>query len=356
MTYLIAEAGVNHNGDLQLAHQLIDVAQQTGAQAVKFQAFNAQQLVAKGTAKADYQIANGASGDDQQQMLEQLALPMSAFAELQQHCATVGIDFLASPFDHASAKFLIDELNLKVIKLGSGELTNGPLLWDLARADVQLILSTGMATLDEIRASLGLLSHARAGHWPTPQTQEFGPAYKPELLSDWITLLHCTTAYPCPIDAVNLRAMDTLKEQFGLPVGYSDHTQGITVALTAAARGAGVIEKHFTLDRNMVGPDHAASLEPNELRALAEGLEQIEIALGSADKRPSENERAIAAVARKSLVSCGPIAPGDTFNPSNITAKRPGTGVSPMRYWSMLGRQAQVFIDDDSLIPEEPES
>lgn len=350
--YLIAEAGVNHNGQPELAHRLIDAAADAGANAVKFQTFVPESLVAAGTAKAAYQERNQASGDDQLHMLQQLALPFSVYAELQQHCNQRGIDFLSSPFDAQSADLLTDELQLSTIKLGSGELTNGPLLWQLARRNIQLILSTGMANLDEIQASLGLLCHARQGDWEQPQTDDFAACFDPALLRDRVTLLHCTTAYPCPSDQVNLRAMDTLADHFGLPVGYSDHTQGIAVSLAAAARGACLIEKHFTMDRQLPGPDHAASLQPNELAELAAGLKVVTNALGNGDKTPHPDERVTAKVARKSLVAARAIKQGEPFTTENLICKRPGTGISPMRYWEKLGKTSSCDYAADGVIDD----
>lgn len=347
---LIAEAGVNHNGDLSLAHQLVDAAADAGAEAVKFQTFVPEQLASQHAAKAGYQQHSPQDNENQLAMLRELALGHRQHRELLAHCIERGITFLSSPFDSISASFLTDELQLPVIKLGSGELTNGPLLWQLARSDRSLILSTGMATLEEIRDALGLLCHAQQTSSETPQSDDFGGCFVPGLLDRRVTLLHCTTEYPCPPGNVNLLAMDTLKDTFGLPVGYSDHTQGIDVALAAAARGARVIEKHFTLDRKLPGPDHVASLMPDELSALIRGVRTIEQALGSGQKCPGPVETENARVARKSLCALEKLAAGAPFTPDNLGSKRPGNGMSPMHFWELLGEKASREYAADELI------
>ena len=352
--YIIAEAGVNHNGDLDRALALVDAAADARVDAVKFQTFCPEALVTTGAAQAGYQIRNQGDAGSQLAMLQRLVLQPKDHHALMAHCARRNVDFLSSPFDTASADFLIADLALPCIKLGSGELTNGPLLLQLARSGRRLILSTGMATLDEVREALGVLafgylrqdtpSHraALAAAWEDPA------AY--QLLHDRVTLLHCTSEYPCPRDQVNLRAMDDLAEHFGLAVGYSDHTLGITVAVAAAARGAQVLEKHFTLDRSLPGPDHVASLEPNELAALVEAVREVSEALGSNRKSPAAVETANAVAARKSLVAAQPIRAGEAFDTTNLTAKRPATGRSPMDYWDLLGQRAARDFSIDEVI------
>jgi len=348
--YVIAEAGVNHNGDIELAHRLVDAAADVGADAVKFQTFVPELLASRHAAKADYQQRNQPDQDNQLQMLHKLALGFDDHHELIAHCAERGIEFLSSPFDHVSAAFLIDTLQLPRIKLGSGELTNGPLLWKLAKSGRELILSTGMATLSEVREALGLISHAVKTDGDTPTTDDFAACLDPSFLRDRVSLMHCTTEYPCPLDQVNLRAMDNLRNSFGLPVGYSDHTAGINVSLAAVARGARIIEKHFTLDRTLPGPDHLASLEPGELSELVSGIRQIEQALGSYNKQPTEAELKNAQIARKSLCADREIKQGETFTHRNLCAKRPGSGISPMRYWSTLGKVAERDYAEDEVI------
>jgi N-acetylneuraminate synthase len=357
-TYVIAEAGVNHNGELKQALALVDAAAAAGADAVKFQTFRPEALASRHAAQADYQRRNQAqtpAGDDSQlAMLQRLALSFDDHHTLLARCREQGINFLSSPFDSDSAAFLLDDLALPRIKLGSGELTNGPLLLQVAQAGRPLILSTGMATLDEIREALGVIAFGYFNNEETPSREAFATAYDSTegqaLLQQRVTLLHCTTEYPCPLAQVNLRAMDTLATTFGLPVGYSDHTLGITVSVAAAARGAEVIEKHFTLDRNLPGPDHRASLEPDELTALVTAIRELGLALGSADKAPTAAERRNASVARKSLVAARPIRAGEVFSADNLTLKRPGHGRSPMDFWTLLGQAATRDYDEDEAI------
>jgi N-acetylneuraminate synthase len=360
--YIIAEAGVNHNGDLNRAIAMVDAAAEAGADAVKFQTFKPEALASRHAAQADYQIRNETGSHDDQgsqlAMLKRLTLSFDDHHVLMARCKEQNIEFLSSPFDTDSARFLIKELNLPRLKLGSGEITNGPLLLQLAQAERPLILSTGMATLEEIREALGVVAFGFVNDGTAPSRPAFDTAFKkafshPQeqaLLKERITLLHCTTEYPCPPDQVNLRAMDTLMETFGLPVGYSDHTLGIHVSLAAVARGAQVIEKHFTLDRQLPGPDHRASLELDELKAMVDGIHEISLALGSTDKIPSPAEQNNMSVVRKSLVAAQAIRRGESFTADNVTIKRPGTGRSPMDYWETLGKPARQNYDADEVI------
>ena len=361
--YIIAEAGVNHNGDLNRAIAMVDAAAEAGADAVKFQTFKPEALASRHAAQADYQIRNeGSSHDDQGSqlaMLKRLALSFDDHHVLMARCKARNIEFLSSPFDTDSARFLIEELNLPRLKLGSGEITNGPLLLQLAQAERPLILSTGMATLDEVREALGVVAFGfidagtvqlRTAPSRTAFNNAFSHPQGQAFLKERITLLHCTTEYPCPQDQVNLRAMDTLAETFGLPVGYSDHTLGIHVSLAAVARGAQVIEKHFTLDRQLPGPDHLASLEPDELKAMVDGIREISLALGSAEKSPSQAEQNNMCVVRKSLVAAQAIRKGESFTVDNVTIKRPGYGRSPMDFWEILGEEARQNYDTDEII------
>lgn len=349
---VIAEAGVNHDGELARALELIDAAAAAGADWVKFQTFDAKALVTRHAAKADYQVRNEGEAGSQLAMLERLALSQSDHHVLIKRCEERGIGFLSSPFDAGSAAFLLDELKLPLLKLGSGELTNAPLLWMIGHSGRPLILSTGMADLDEVRLALDVLTHARLHAQPPTGRADFTDLYARDggVLADQLTLLHCTTEYPCPPDQVNLRAMDTLAAEFGLPVGYSDHTQGIDIALAAAAVGACVIEKHFTLDRTLPGPDHAASLEPDELTAMVAGIRRIEQVLGHGEKRPAEAEQGNIAIARKSLVAARAIAKGEAFDNENLTVKRPGHGRSPFDYWDLLGQTAPKSYAADEVI------
>ncbi|MBF0423212.1 MAG: N-acetylneuraminate synthase [Magnetococcales bacterium] len=338
--FIIAEAGVNHNGDIHRALDMVDVAAEVGADAIKFQTFTAATLVTAQAPKAGYQQQATGSGT-QLSMLEALELSADEHFILQRRCGDRKIEFLSSPFDVASLRFLVDHRLVQRIKIPSGELTNGPLLWEAARTDKSLIVSTGMAHDKEIHMALRLIGLAQAGAEPSALYAVVPPAYDEKQLRSRVILLHCTTAYPTPMNQVNLRAMRGLKQRFSLPVGYSDHTEGITVPLAAAAMGARVIEKHFTLDRTLEGPDHRASLEPRELEAMIREIRQIELAMGDGVKRAQVTELDNARVARKSLHAAIPVAAGELFTVDNLAIKRPGTGRSPMDYWRLLGTPAE---------------
>lgn len=327
---IIAEAGVNHNGDLELARQLIDAAAAAGADLVKFQTFSANRLVTANARKADYQTRNSGGGETQHEMLRRLELGPEAHHQLLAHCQARGIGFFSTGFDLESVDFLLD-LGLDKFKIPSGEITNLPYLRHVGRHGKEVILSTGMATLGDIEAAIEALEQAG-----TPR--------------DRITVLHCTTEYPTPMNEVNLRAMQSIGEAFGVAVGYSDHTPGIEVAIAAVALGARVIEKHFTLDRNLPGPDHKASLEPGELKAMVSAIRNIETALGDGIKRLTPSEAKNRPIARKSLVAARPIRTGEAFTNENITTKRPGTGISPMRWDEVMGQVAQKDYKEDDLI------
>lgn len=337
---VIAEAGVNHNGELDRALALVDAGAQAGAQVVKFQTFCAAALVTADAPKADYQKQTTGAGESQFAMLERLELDEHAHRALMTRCDERGIRFLSTPFDSDSLDFLVRGLGLDTLKFSSGDLTNGPLLHQAARAGAKVILSTGMATLDEVAEALGVLACGYLGRRPSRAGLRAALAEGSEALAGKVTLLHCTTEYPAPFGEVNLRAMATLRDAFSLPVGFSDHTQGIAAALGAVALGATVIEKHFTLDRNLPGPDHRASLEPGELAALVAGCAEVALSLGSAAKGPTASEAGNMKVARKSLVALAPIKAGEAFTEANLGAKRPGTGASPMEWWDRLGQSA----------------
>jgi N-acetylneuraminate synthase len=344
-TCIIAEAGVNHNGSLQTAKQLVDVAAEAGADVVKFQSFRADRLATQDAPKADYQRDTTDAAESQIDMLRRLELSEAHHFELIEHCRSRGLEFLSTPFDLESARLLVGPLNVQRVKIASGELTNAPLLLEIARSGKPVLLSTGMATLGDIEQALGVLAFGYTMLTEPASTETFMRAYGSEegqrALQQNVVILHCTTEYPTPFDEVNLRAMDTLAAAFGLPVGLSDHTLGIAVAVAAVARGATVIEKHFTLDRNMPGPDHKASVEPEELRQLVQAVRQVEAALGSPHKSPTPSERRNMHVARKSLVAACDVKAGEKFTPQNVAVKRPGTGVSPMRYFQYLGTTAE---------------
>jgi N-acetylneuraminate synthase len=354
-TYIIAEAGVNHNGDPSLAKQLIDVAAAAGADAVKFQTFRAEQLVTRRASKAVYQTRTTNPAESQFDMIRKLELTKIDHKELIAHARARGIAFLSAPFDLASLHLLTTRFGLQTIKVPSGEITNAPFLLAIARAAQRVILSTGMSSLAEVEAALGVLAlgftaPATARFQRSDFERTFASEAGQQALRKRVTLLHCTTEYPAPVEEVNLRAMDTLAAAFALPVGYSDHTPGIHIALAAVARGAWVIEKHFTLDRNLPGPDHKASLEPDELRQLVRQTREIEQALGDGIKRPTVSEWKNREVARKSLVAAKAIKAGEIFTEKNLTCKRPGTGVSPWAYWQTLGQLAhRNYAADESL-------
>lgn len=357
MTLIIAEAGVNHNGDEKLAFELVDAAHQAGADIVKFQTFKAKNLVTEEAKQADYQVTNTQKQESQLAMLSRLELSYDAHHELVKHCEKLGIEFLSTAFDSESLDFLVNDLGLTRLKLPSGELTNAPLVLEHARTGCDLIVSTGMATLSEIETALGVIAFGyTSDDSAPPSVQAFQEAYASDegqqALKSKVTILHCTTEYPAPMEEINLKAMDTLGRAFGLPAGYSDHSQGITIPIAAVARGAVLIEKHFTLDNNMEGPDHKASLEPQDLAAMVNAIRQVEKALGSRVKTPTVSEVKNKTVARKSLVAARDINEGEAFSPENMTIKRPGDGMSPYRYWDMLERTASKAYRAGELILE----
>lgn len=327
---IIAEAGVNHNGDINLAKKLIEQAAKAGADVVKFQTFKANSCVSVSAKKAKYQLETTAKEESQLEMIEKLELSYESHFELMKHCKKHGIAFLSTPFDLESVEFLRG-LDLPYFKIPSGEITNLPYLKAVAKCKKKVLLSTGMANLGEIEAALEILRKNGTRN---------------------ITLLHCNTEYPTPFEDVNLNALKTLKEAFKLEVGYSDHTEGIVASLGAVALGAVVIEKHFTLDKTMEGPDHRASLEFEELRALCKGIRELEKALGSGIKKASKSEAKNKIIARKSLVAKREIQKGEKFSIENLTTKRPGSGISAMRYEEYLGKRALKTYKKDELINE----
>lgn len=355
--FVIAEAGVNHNGDLSLAKRLVDIAADAGADAVKFQTFRATELVGRSAPKAAYQKRNAGGEESSFQMIRRLELGVAEHEALIEHCARRNIRFLSTPFDLPSLELLTQRLDLSTIKVGSGEITNAPFLVAIARAAQRVILSTGMSTLTEVQNALEALAYGFTTPAPAmPRNGDLERAFSStegrRSLEARVAILHCTTEYPAPVEEVNLRAMDTLATAFGLPIGYSDHTQGIHISLAAVARGARVIEKHFTTDRSLPGPDHAASLEPDELRQLVRGIRDIESAMGDGTKAPTDSERGNIVVARKSIVAARPIATGETFTTENITCKRPGNGMSPFEYWGLLRRRAKRAYAEDEAIDD----
>lgn len=353
-TFIIAEAGVNHNGNVDMAKQLIFEAAAAGADAVKFQTFNAESLVSSVAPKAKYQLQTTNSNESQKDMLSKLELPLEIYPELIELCKENNIQFMSTPFDIESLHFLVDECNLQVIKIPSGEITNAPFLLEVARTGRRVILSTGMSSMGEIEDALDVLAYGYLCEGVPLRKEELRKAYmvaqSSSFLRSKVSLLHCTTQYPAPIDSVNLKCIDTMKQAFNLEVGYSDHTMGIEIALAAVARGAKIIEKHFTLDKSLLGPDHKASLEPVEFRNMVTSIRNIEKALGNGLKLPQQEEMDNIVVARKSIVASKDIHQGELFTEENITTKRPGTGVSPMKYWSMLGKKADREYRKDDLL------
>jgi N-acetylneuraminate synthase len=336
---IIAEAGVNHGGSVDAAIALVDAAARAGADAVKFQSFRTDLLVRPDAPQAAYQSRN-APAASQAEMLRSLELSEDAHRRIAAHCASVGITFLSTAFDRPSLGLLI-ELGVPRLKVASGELTNGLMLLAMARTGLPMIVSTGMATLDEVADALGVIAIGRAGTDEAPRAAVRAEARRqveadPSLVGD-VTLLHCTSSYPAPAESVNLLAMDTLAERFGLPVGYSDHTEGIAVALAAVARGARVIEKHLTLDRKLQGPDHLASLDPTFFANLVDGARTVAAALGSPSKALQAVEADVRDVARRSLVAAVELTPDRALTEHDLVALRPGLGLAPLLAWDLIG-------------------
>jgi N,N'-diacetyllegionaminate synthase len=326
--FVIAEAGVNHNGSLELAKKLVNAAKDAGADCVKFQTFVSKNIVSKNAVKAEYQKQQTEPEESQHDMLKKLELSFDEFVELNEYCKIKDIEFMSTAFDFDSIEFL-DSLEMGTWKIPSGDITNLPYLIKIAKLNKPVILSTGMSTMEDIKYAIKALTENGAAE---------------------LTVLHCTTEYPTPFEDVNLRAMNTIKEEFGFKVGYSDHTKGIEVPIAAVALGATVIEKHFTLDSNMEGPDHKASLEPNELKSMVDSIRHIELALGNGLKQPAESEKKNMAVARKSIIASKDIKAGEIFTEKNLTVKRPGDGISPMRWFDVIGKPAPKDFEEDELI------
>jgi len=352
--YIIAEAGVNHNGSIDMAKQLIDVASEVGANAVKFQTFKAGNNTSQKAPKAEYQLKTTNTNESQLNMLKKLELSQEDHHSLIEHCNDKHIQFLSTPFDLESLDLLTKTLQLPKLKLPSGDITNAPLLLKAAQSARPLILSTGMSSLSDIETALGVIAFGYTQQQTHPSLEAFHKAYCSDLgqqaLKDNVVLLHCTTEYPAPFQDVNLRTMATLRAAFGLPVGYSDHTPGIVIPIAAAALGAVVIEKHFTLDRQLPGPDHKASLEPKQLEAMVCSIRQVERAMGQSIKRPASSELKNKEIARKSLMANTLINKGELFTVNNLVAKRPGTGISPIYFWDLLGKIAEQDYKQDEMI------
>jgi N,N'-diacetyllegionaminate synthase len=326
--FVIAEAGVNHNGNIEIAKKLINAAKNSDADAVKFQTFKAEKVMSKFAQMADYQKVNTGIDETQLEMIKKLELSYNDFVYLKEYCDKLDIEFMSTPFDYDSIDFL-NELDVQHWKIPSGEITNLPYLIKIAKLHKPVILSTGMSTMEDIQAALSILRENGAGK---------------------ITVLHCTTEYPAPFEDVNLNAMNTIKKEFNVPVGYSDHTKGIEIPIAAVALGATIIEKHFTLDRNMEGPDHKASLEPDELKAMVSAIRNVEDSLGSGEKKPAASEQKNMAIARKSIVANCKIKKSEVFTEENIAVKRPGDGISPMKWFEVIGQVAIRDFEEDELI------
>ena len=352
-TYIIAEAGVNHNGSLEMAKELIDVAASAGVDAVKFQTFHTDALVCMDAPKAHYQKQTTSIKESQYEMLKKLELNKEMHQILIQYCKERNVQFLSTPFDIESVE-LLTAYSLPYLKISSGEITNAPLLLKIASSNRKIILSTGMCTLGEIEQALGVLAYGFLHPDSFPKQGDFEAAFissnGQRILSEKVILLHCTTEYPTPFSEVNLNVIDTLKQAFGLPVGLSDHTLGISIPIAAVAKGAVVIEKHFTLDRTLPGPDHQASLEPKALKQMVESIREVEMAFGLSRKHATISEQKNKSASRKSLVAKKEIHSDELFTEENLTVKRPGTGISPYKYWDYIGRKSDRSYHKDELI------
>ena len=326
--YIIAEAGVNHNGSLDIAKKLVDEAKKSGADCIKFQTFIAENIISKNAKQAKYQTKNIGKEQSQLEMIKKLELSFEDFKQLNNYCIEKNIDFLSTAFDLESIDFL-ESLGMNTWKIPSGEITNLPYLIKIAKLKKKVILSTGMSTMQEIEDAVNIF-------------KKYG--------TNDITILHCTTQYPTLFEDVNLNAMLSIKEKFGYDVGYSDHTKGIEVPIAAVALGATVIEKHFTLDNNMIGPDHKASLQPDELKKMVESIRNIELSLGDGRKVVANSEKENMSIARKSIVAKKSIRKGQLLSEENITVKRPGDGISPMKWFDVLGTVAIRDFEEDELI------
>lgn len=352
---IIAEAGVNHNGSVQLGKELIDAAAAAGCDVVKFQTYKAELSIAPTARKARYQLNSTDAAEGQLEMSRKLELSTGETAELAEHARGANIAFASSPFDAPSADFLVNEVGVPFVKVPSGEITNAPLLLHLARLGSRLYMSTGMSTLADVEDALAVLAfgYARAPV-ASPGSVAFRKAYVSQAgqnaLRERVTLLHCTSSYPADPESVNLTAIATLKRSFGLPVGYSDHTTGIDITTAAVATGAQVVEKHFTTSRALPGPDHSASLEPDELERMVRAIRRVEAALGVGVKLPNEDEVDNAERVRKSICAARPIPSGEAFSEENLAVKRPGEGLSPMRFWDLVGTRARRSYEKDEMI------
>jgi len=357
MTIIIAEAGVNHNGNEEIAHSLVHAAAKAGADIIKFQTFRAEELTTQHTLQANYQLKNSNKDQSQLSMLKKLELSDEAFINIKMVCDDLGIGFMSTAFDLASLNFLVQKIGVETLKIPSGEITNAPLILEHAITGKDIILSTGMSNIDEIRNALAVIAFGYTSSSETlPQgqllTKFFESRVAQESIKNKVTLLHCTSEYPAPFEDLNLNAMHTLAKEFNLQIGYSDHSLGIEVSIAAVGMGAQVIEKHFTLDNGMEGPDHQASIEPDELERMVQSIRNVDLATGSADKNIQTSEIKNLSVVRKSIVALDEISLGEVFSKKNIGIKRPGTGLSPFKYWDYLGKKSQHVYHAGDLIDE----
>ncbi len=351
---IIAEAGVNHNGDLSLAKELVDIAVDAGADFVKFQTFTAEEVVSTHAEQAEYQSRNTGISQSQLDMIKKLELAKADFIELYKYCKKSKINFLSTAFDIKNLNFLIKECRIPCIKIPSGELTNAPFLYEIGKLRLPLILSTGMANLDEIGQALAVLSYGWSRNNEPSSVQQCFDYYATDegrnILNDKINILQCVTEYPAPYKDTNLRAMQTIAQKFKVATGLSDHSKGIHIPVAAVAMGATIIEKHYTKDRNLPGPDHKASLEPNELKDMVQFIRDTENAMGDGIKRPQQSEIKNIAIARRSIVASETIKKGEIYTNNNITCKRPGDGKTAMLYWDMLGQKCLSEVEKDQVV------
>ncbi len=357
-TFIIAEAGVNHNGSLGIAKKMIAVAKKSGANAVKFQTFTGEKVISKNAPKAEYQLSTTGKSESQLEMVKKLELSIQEHIELLEYSKTQGIQFLSTPFDLDSVDILATTLDLPTIKIPSGEITNAPLLLKVASTQKDIILSTGMSTIGEVETALGVLAFGYLNIKEPPSISGFLKVFcsleGQKVLRRKVRLLHCTTEYPTPFSDINLKAMQTLARTFSLPTGLSDHSTGISAAVAAVALGATIIEKHFTLDKTLDGPDHKASLDPQELTEMVRAIRQTEDSLGCSVKLVTQAEAKNKVIARKSLIASCDIKKGETFSSQNVTVKRSGSGLSPMKFWCLLGKTAtKSYIYDDIISKDE---
>lgn len=351
--FIVAEAGVNHNGSMEKALDLIDAAVYAGVDAIKFQTFKTENYVTKNASKADYQKVTTGKNESQFQMIKNLELSYDKYYKLQEKCEKNNIKFLSTAFDLESLNFLTENLKVDMLKIPSGEITNGPYLLAHAKCKKKLIVSTGMCDTEEIQTALGVIAFGLLDK-NNPSKKAFEDTYESvegkTALKDNVTLLHCTSNYPANFNEINLNAISEMKKKFNLPIGYSDHSKGILVSISAASIGAKYIEKHFTLDQNLPGPDHLASLEPDQLKTLVKNIRDVEVILGDFKKTPQTSEINNRKVVRRSIVAKKRIRKGELFSHQNITIKRPALGISPMNYWSLIGEKSTKDYEFDDII------